>query len=64
MALVSFLLLLLVAGVVVWAIKWFLDMLTLPENIKTLVLVIIAIIALVWLLAQVGVGLPGTVLVK
>ncbi len=51
---VSFLLYLLVAGLVVWAVHWFIGLLTLPEPIRQIILVIVAIIAILWLVSSLG----------
>lgn len=57
MELVSFLLTLLVLGIVIWGVFWFIDnVLTLPGNINQIVKVIISVIALVWLVSR---FLPG-----
>jgi hypothetical protein len=49
-ALVPILITLLVVGLVIYAVYWLLDTLALPGNIKQLAKVIIAIIALIYIL--------------
>ena len=41
-------------GLIVYAVFWFIDTLTLPANFKTVIKVIISIIALVFLLRVLG----------
>lgn len=51
---ITFLIELLIAGIVVYAVYWFIDLLTLPAQIKTIIKVIIALLALLWLLGLLG----------
>lgn len=51
----SLLVSLLVAGLIFYAIYWFLGMLSLPQPIKNIVLFIVGIIGLIWLLRLLGV---------
>lgn len=44
----------LIAGIIVWAAHWFLNTLGLPEKIRQIVVVIIAVVALFWLLRMFG----------
>lgn len=44
----------LVIGLVVYALNWLLAQLALPQPVKTIILVIVAIIVLLWILQQFG----------
>ena len=41
---------LLLGGLVIYVVYWIIGMLAIPQQIKTVILVIIAVLALVWLL--------------
>lgn len=56
MHLIPLLVQLLIGGLVVYAVYWFIGMLALPEPFKKIVMVVIAIIALLWLLGLFGLG--------
>jgi hypothetical protein len=45
---------LLFGGVVIYLVYWVLGMLTLPQPVKQIILVVVAIIALLWLLRTFG----------
>ena len=47
---------LLIGGLIVYAIYWFVDLLKIPSPFNTMVKVIIAIIALIWLLRIFGIA--------
>lgn len=55
-SIVSLLIRLVIAGIVVYGVYLFLGMLNLPQPIKTLILLVIAVIALVFLAGLFGVG--------
>lgn len=55
---VSFLVTLLILALVVYVIKLVIDMLPLPSVVKTIALIIVGIIALVYLLQTIGVAIP------
>lgn len=44
------LIILLIIGLVIWAIQWFVSLLALPAHIKQITMVIVAVIGLIWLL--------------
>ncbi len=46
---------LLLGGLVVYAAQWFIGQLALPQPVRTVLLVIVALVALVWLLGRFGV---------
>ena len=46
---------LLLGGLVVYLIYWILGMLTLPQPVKTVILIIVAVIVLLWLLSTFGI---------
>lgn len=49
---------LLIVGLVIWAINWFIDtVITLPPNVKMIAKIILGIVALIWLLRLIGVGI-------
>lgn len=57
MDLISLLITLVVIGIIIWAIFWFIDsVLTLPANINQIIKVVISLIALIWLISR---FLPG-----
>jgi hypothetical protein len=45
---------LLLGGLVIYLVYWVLGMLTLPQPVKQIILVVVAIIALLWLLRTFG----------
>ncbi len=51
---ITFIVELLLAGLIVYAIYWFLGILNLPGQIKNIVMIIIGVIALLWLLKLLG----------
>lgn len=53
--LVRLLIYLLIGGLIVYAVYWIVGMLTLPQPVKTVILIIIAIIVLLWLLSTFGI---------
>lgn len=55
---ISFLVTLLILALAVYVIKLVIDMLPLPSVVKTIALIIVGIIALVYLLQTVGVAIP------
>lgn len=52
---IQLLLYLLVGGLIVYVVYWILGMLTLPQPVKTVIMVIIAIVVLLWLLSTLGI---------
>lgn len=54
-SLITFLVVLLIAGCVIYAVNWFIGLLSIPQPIKNIILIIIAIIALLWLLSFLGI---------
>lgn len=53
--LVYLLLYILIGGLIVYAAVWVLGLLTLPQPVKNIIAVIVAIIVLLWLLGTLGV---------
>lgn len=53
--LIRLLIYLLIGGAIVYLVYWIVGMLTLPQPVKTVILVIIAIIVLLWLLSTFGI---------
>lgn len=53
--LISFLIILLLAGCVIYALNWFIGLLSIPQPIKNIILLMIGIISLLWLLQWLGV---------
>ena len=53
--LVQLLLYLLIGGVIVYVVFWILGMLSLPQPVKQIILVIVAIVVLLWLLSTFGI---------
>lgn len=53
--LITFVIELALAGLVVYAIYWFIGILALPQPIKNVVLAVVAIVALLWLLSITGI---------
>ncbi len=56
--LVQLLVYLLVGGLIIYVFFWIVGMLTIPQPIKNVITVIVALIVLLWLLSTLGV-LPG-----
>ncbi len=56
--LVQLLVYLLVGGLIIYVVFWIVGMLTLPQPIKNVITIIVALIVLLWLLSTLGV-LPG-----
>lgn len=52
--LITFVIELVLAGLVIYAIYWFIGILALPQPLKNVVVAIVAIIALLWLLGVTG----------
>ena len=46
---------LVLGGLVVWIVYWIVNMLTLPPQVKTVILIIVAVIVLLWLLSTFGI---------
>lgn len=53
--LIRLLIYLLIGGAIVYLVYWIVGMLTLPAPVKTVILIIIAVIVLLWLLATFGI---------
>jgi hypothetical protein len=53
--LVRLIIYLLLGGFIVWVVYWIIGMLTLPQQVKTIILVIVAIAVLLWLLSVFGI---------
>jgi len=45
---------LLIGGLILYAVYWIIGMLTLPAPAKTIILIIVAIVVLIWLLRTFG----------
>lgn len=54
---------LLVGGLIVYVAIWILGMLTLPQPVKNIISIIVAVIVLLWLLSTMGI-LPGNFSIK
>jgi hypothetical protein len=52
--LVQLVIYLLLGGVVVYLVYWILGMLSLPQPVKQVILIVVAIVALLWLLRTFG----------
>jgi hypothetical protein len=50
MDLINLLIDILIAGVILYAVYWFLGMIALPQQLKNIILFIIGLIAIIWLL--------------
>lgn len=46
---------LLLGGLIVWIVYWIVGMLTLPAPVKTVILIIVAVVVLLWLLGTFGI---------
>jgi len=46
---------LLIGGLVVYVVYWIVGMLALPQPVKTVILVIVALVVLLWLLSTFGI---------
>jgi hypothetical protein len=46
---------LLLGGLVIYLVYWIIGMLTLPQPVKTVILIIVAVIVLLWLMATFGI---------
>lgn len=44
----------LIGGLVVYAVSWFVGLLHLPDQVKHVILIVVAVLALVWLLGVVS----------
>jgi hypothetical protein len=53
--LVRLIIYLLLGGLIIYIVYWILGMLTLPQPVKTVILIILAVIVLLWLLATFGI---------
>jgi hypothetical protein len=53
-SLISLLIYLLIGGLIIWVVYYILGMLTLPQPVKQIILVVVAIVALLWLLRTFG----------
>lgn len=53
--LIQLLIYLVIGGILVWAVQLILGLFTLPAQIKTLILVIVALVVIVWLLRAAGI---------
>jgi hypothetical protein len=53
-ALLTLLIYLLIAGVVIYVVNLLIGMLTLPGQVKTIILIIVSLIFLVWILRTLG----------
>jgi uncharacterized membrane-anchored protein len=52
--LIELIIYLLLGGVVVYLVYWIIAMLTLPQPVKTAILIVVAVIVLLWLLSTFG----------
>lgn len=53
--LVRLIIYLLLGGLIIYIVYWILGMLTLPQPVKTVILIILAVIVLLWLLSTFGI---------
>jgi len=53
--LVRLLIYLVLGGLIVYLVYWIVGMLTIPQQVKTVILVIVAVVVLLWLLATFGI---------
>jgi hypothetical protein len=53
--LVRLLIYLVLGGLIIWIVYWIVGMLTLPQQVKTVILIIVAVIVLLWLLSTFGI---------
>jgi len=53
--LVELIIYLLLGGLVIYLIYWILGMLTLPQPVKTVILIIVALFVVLWLLSTFGI---------
>lgn len=56
--LITFIIVLLLAGCAVMAVRWFLDQLSIPQPFRNIVLIILGVVGLVWLLNFLGIYTP------
>lgn len=52
--LITFIIVILLAGCVVMAVQWFLNLLVIPQPFKNIIMIILGLIGLVWLLQFLG----------
>lgn len=57
--LVQLIIYLLLGGIIVYIVYWIVGMLTLPQQVKTAICLIVAVLVLLWLLATMGI-IPKT----
>jgi hypothetical protein len=53
--LIELIIYLLLGGLLLYIVFWILGMLTLPQQVKTIILIIVAVIVLLWLLSTFGI---------
>lgn len=53
--LIALIIYLVLGGLVIYLVYWILGMLTLPQPVKTVILIIVAVIVLLWLLSTFGI---------
>lgn len=51
---ISFLIYLVVLGLVLWLLFWILSQVAMPQPIRMIIIVVVALVVLVWLLRQSG----------
>lgn len=54
-ALINLLVYLLVGGLIIYVVMWIVGMLTIPQPVKNVITVIVAIIVLLWILSTLGI---------
>lgn len=54
-SLITFIVMLLLAGCAIYAVNWFIGLLSIPQPIKNIILIIVALISLLWLLSFLGI---------
>ena len=53
--LVRLIIYLLLGGLIIWIVYWIIGMLAIPQQVKTVILIVVAVIVILWLLATFGI---------
>jgi len=53
--LVRLIIYLLLGGLIIWIVYWIIGMLAIPQQVKTVILIIVAVIVILWLLSTFGI---------
>ena len=53
--LVRLLIYLVLGGLIIYLVYWIIGMLTIPQQVRTVILIIVAVVVLLWLLATFGI---------